>query len=529
MLFISPEFIFIFLPITLIGFYVAVRINHSLALSWICIASLIFYMSSEIWFLWVLLLSIFVNYALSKCIEPAKNSKLSINTKKILLIAGIIFNLLVLGYFKYAGFFVENVNLIFNSSLNIERILLPLGISFYTFQQIGYIIDSSLGKTSAYSFLKYFTFVSFFPQLIAGPIVNHREMMPQLEKLNRQDIRFSNLSIGIVLFSIGFCKKVLFADSIAGISDHSYLVLQNGGTLLPVDAWISALSFYCQIYFDFSGYTDMAIGIARMFGIRLPINFHSPMQATSILDFWRRWHITLTRFTTAYVYMPLAVKLTRVGLKHNWGKTAIDNWRMRTLSFILPAFITFVLIGLWHGASWIYVAYGILHGALIVINYLWNEGLKITKVKIPIPDLLRQVIGRILTSFALIISLVLFKAPDFTTTKNLLLCMMGNSIVGELPQASSILHHGHYPLFILFICMLIIHCLPNSQEMLEQYSPAIQIYKGKEIKNLDSSNRYGKLLLWKFSGFRVYFLGTLFAAAALLSIGTESPFLYFDF
>ena len=281
-------------------------------------------------------------------------------SKKFLFIIGIIFNLGLLGYFKYYNFFLENINNVFNVNIKYIQVALPLGISFFTFQQVSYLVDSYKGESKKYKFLEYVLFVCFFPQLVAGPIVLSKEMIPQFEDDKKRKLNYKNISEGIYLFSIGLFKKVMMADTLSGIVSLGYNTI---GSINSLEAWLVALSFTLQLYFDFSGYWDMASGIAIMFNIRLPKNFNSPYKALNIQDFWRRWHITLGRFLTQYVYIPLG------GSRGSRVKT------YRNL------FIVFLVSGIWHGAGWTFIIWGSLHGLAIVIHRVFKDsGHKMNKI-----------------------------------------------------------------------------------------------------------------------------------------------------
>ena len=300
MLFNSYIFILLFLPLALIGYFGLNSIKkETLAKIFLTLMSLWFYAYFNYSYLFIILGSIFFNFILSKQIE--KNLQ-NIKLKKVFLATGIIFNIGIIFYFKYFNFFMENVNVIFRTDYVFKEILMPLGISFFTFQQISYLVDSSRGETKNYSFVDYALFVSFFPQLVAGPIVFHDEILPQFKDSLRKKINQGNIAKGLWIISVGLAKKVLIADVIAKGVNYGF---ENTDLLSTADAWLVVLCYTLQIYFDFSGYCDMAIGIAKMFNIDLPLNFNSPYKATSVTDFWKRWHMTLTRFLTKYLYIPL--------------------------------------------------------------------------------------------------------------------------------------------------------------------------------------------------------------------------------
>jgi len=297
------------------------------------------------------------NYVIGRNLNKACNNKSKGFSKKTILIFGIIFNLSLLGYFKYADFFIENFNIALNANVGLLYLVLPLAISFFTFQQIAYLVDSYRQETKEYDFLNYALFVTFFPQLIAGPIVHHKEMMPQFAKVRNKVKNYRNIAMGLFIFSIGLFKKVVIADTFSKWATHGFDVAT---TLNLFEAWATSLSYTFQLYFDFSGYADMAIGLALLFNIRLPINFNSPYKATNIQDFWRRWHITLSRFLRDYVYIPL-------GGNRKGGFRAYNN-----------LMATFVIGGLWHGAGWTFIFWGFLHGLALIIHRLWGKlGIKL--------------------------------------------------------------------------------------------------------------------------------------------------------
>ena len=315
-------------------------------------SSLFFYSWWNIAYLPLILISMLFNYVIGNSL----NKEITINkksfSKKSILIFGIVCNISLLGYFKYADFFIENFNLLSGTNVNLLHLLLPLAISFFTFQQIAYLVDSYRQETKEYDFLNYALFVTFFPQLIAGPIVHHKEMMPQFANNRNMVKNYRNIALGLFIFSIGLFKKVVIADTFAVWATAGF---DTATTLNLFEAWATSLSYTFQLYFDFSGYTDMAIGIALLFNIKLPINFNSPYKALNIQDFWRRWHITLSRFLRDYIYIPLG------GNKQS---------SFRTYSNLLA---TFVIGGFWHGAGWTFLFWGFLHGIALIIHRVWSN------------------------------------------------------------------------------------------------------------------------------------------------------------
>lgn len=331
------------------------------AKAWLVFASLFFYSYWNPIYLPIILSSMLVNYAIGTALsgQPKNNRKgLKISLQTILVL-GLSANLGLLGYFKYADFLIHTTNEISGATFPTLNLVLPLAISFFTFQQIAYLIDSYRRETREYDFLNYCLFVTFFPQLIAGPIVHHKEMMPQFSRLKNTFFNYRNLSAGLMVFAVGLFKKVMIADSFAGWATAGFDQTQ---TLYFFEAWAASLSYTFQIYFDFSGYTDMAIGSALMFNIQLPLNFNSPYKSLNIQDFWRRWHMTLSRWLRDYLYISLG------GNRHGNGRTNLN------------LFLTFLLGGLWHGAGWTFILWGAMHGTGATVHKFWQSlGLRVPK------------------------------------------------------------------------------------------------------------------------------------------------------
>ena len=358
MLFNSYIFVFMFLPIT---FFVYFLLNYksytNLSKIFLISASLFFYSYWNIKYLPILLFSMFVNYFIG--LRLSKYNFSTALNKKLFLIFGIALNILLLGYFKYVDFFINNLNFVFNSQISLLHLALPLALSFVTFQQIAYITDCYRGGVQQHNFLNYGIFITFFPQLIAGPIVHHKEVIPQFASIKNKFLNYKNISIGLFIFSIGLFKKVAIADTFAV---WATLGFDTAKSLSFFEAWATSLSYTFQLYFDFSGYCDMAIGSALLFNIKLPINFNSPYKSLNIQEFWRRWHITLGKFLTDYLYIPL-------------GGSRISKFRT-----YINLMIVFLLSGFWHGAGWTFIFWGFLHGLAIVIHRVWmNLNFKMNK------------------------------------------------------------------------------------------------------------------------------------------------------
>ena len=353
MLFNSAEYLLAFLPLSFFLYFQLTRRKLLLAgRASLVLASLFFYGWWNPANLWLILFSIIVNFAVGRRLTVKLTGTDGKTRRKLILLGGIAFNLGLLAYFKYADFVVGNLNGLMGSDLPLPHVVLPIAVSFFTFTQIAYLVDCHRGEAQEYDVLRYFLFVTFFPHLIAGPILHHKEMMPQFASARNSIIRYPNIALGLFLLSIGLFKKVIVADSFAKWATAGF---DQAATLSFFEAWAASLSYTFQLYFDFGGYTDMALGSALLFNIRLPINFNSPYKAVSIQDFWHRWHMTLSRFLRDYLYLPLGGN--RRGIP-------------RTLANL---FLTFVLGGLWHGAGWMFVAWGALHGTAMVVHRVWRN------------------------------------------------------------------------------------------------------------------------------------------------------------
>jgi len=440
LLFNSYEFIFFFLPFTFfVYFYLNKKHLTEASKGFLVLASLFFYAWWNILYLPLILLSMSVNYTLGRQMSLKKYKA------KILLIMGISFNLLLLGYFKYMDFFILNTNRVLHTEIPLMDLALPLAISFYTFQQIAYLVDSYRNETKEYDFLNYAVFVTFFPQLIAGPIVHHSEMMPQFARLKNKVKNYYNIALGLFIFSIGLFKKVIIADTFAQWAMQGFDVAEK---LNMLEAWVSSLSYTFQLYFDFSGYTDMAIGIALLFNIKLPMNFFSPYKARNIQDFWRRWHITLSRFLKDYIYIPLGGN----------RKSSI-----RTYSNL---FMTFVLGGIWHGAGWTFVFWGMLHGGALVLHRLWSKlGFK-----------MYGFIAWFITFNFINIAWIFFRANDFASALKVLKAMfLGEWIIPvsfTLGEWSKLFQSESYVFFWILGAFVLVLVLPNSMQLKDKFKPS---------------------------------------------------------
>lgn len=404
MLFNSFVFIFAFLPLCFILYFGLNKFGwHQAAKGILVIFSLYFYAYFNLSYLPIILVSIFVNYTVGWLLSVDYSKQI----RKLFLWIGIVFNVGLLGYFKYYDFFISNLNVVFQTNFALKHILLPLGISFFTFQQLAYVIDNYRKSVIIPSFLDYCNFVTFFPQLIAGPIVLPEEMLPQFENSKNQHICFKNLFDGLYIFTMGLAKKVIIADSIAVFVNAGFC----GGFdhLTMGEAWLVSLCYTFQLYFDFSGYCDMAIGIGRMFNIRLPQNFNAPYIAQNFQDFWKRWHMTLNRFLTQYLYIPLG------GSRKGEYRTYIN------------ILIVFFVSGVWHGAGWTFIIWGVLHGIGVIISRVWR------KVGLALP----RILAILVTFFFVNILWVLFRADNIDQAWMIIRSMFDNVDLTLRPEFRS--------------------------------------------------------------------------------------------
>ena len=518
MLFNSYEFIFAFLPISFFLFWFLSRfgVNH-IAIFWLIVCSFFFYGWWNPSYIFLLFLSIVLNYKIGTFLSNLKEEK----SKNIILFIGVFFNLSMIGYYKYYNFFISVTNGLFKSHFQDINVILPLAISFFTFQQIAFLIDARNDINTKYSFMDYLFFVSFFPQLIAGPIVHHKEIIPQIKNELSTRVSLSHFNIGLTIFFFGLFKKVVIADRIASYSTPIFLASDQGILLNFFEAWIGALAYTFQLYFDFSGYSDMAIGIARMFTIRLPLNFNSPYKAQSIIDFWRRWHITLSRFLRDYLYISLGGN--RKGLLRRY----------------LNLMITMVLGGLWHGAGWTFILWGALHGAYLVVNHLF---IKTKKYFNPFfySCLIFRSLSVIVTFLCVVVAWVFFRSNSIAGALNIIKSMTGlNGIsfpsvlsgrLGELEfwlmkygvnfdgfsKNKLISFDG---IIWIFILLFFVWGLPNTQEIMAKFKPVLTTYMNVKEH---------RLIFWYPK--KIWAIGIgLIATLSILSLNRISEFLYFQF
>jgi alginate O-acetyltransferase complex protein AlgI len=506
MLFNSYPFVFAFLPAALLLTFGARLRNVTAAAAAVIAASLFFYGWWHPQYLLLLLTSIAVNFLagraiLSSCLD-----------RRAVLIAGIAFNLGLLSYYKYANFFASNIEAVTGAHVGLAPIILPLAISFFTFEQISFLVDCYRGETRKIDFLRYLFFIVFFPHLIAGPIVRYANIAQQLDLPDALKPRWENFAAGGAIFIFGLFKKVGLADTFAGYANPVFDAAAGGEPLTFFAAWLGALAYSLQLYFDFSGYSDMAVGLARLFGITLPINFFSPYKATSIIEFWRRWHISLSQFLRDYLYVPL-------GGSHKGHYRTYAN-----------LFITMLMVGFWHGAGWTFVLWGTIHGVLLVINHAWRNS---PATRLGFPVRFTRPISWLATFLCVVLAWVVFRAPTFESAGHLLSAMTGMhgialparlmSLAPWLTSIAGVQNETQFwlgPLgmeasLVVAVGMAITLALPNLPEMFAAYYNAVPTAQppGRQ---------------WRFKRLEAVAVG-IAAAWALTLLGKPHEFLYFNF
>jgi alginate O-acetyltransferase complex protein AlgI len=520
MLFNSFEFIFAFLPLALIATYAAGRWRQSTAKVVLLVLSLAFYAYWRLQQLPLLLFSIIFNYIVGGLIQrysaDGRTGRL-----RALLIFGVLVDVGMLGWFKYANFVTANLDAAFGTGIHLAHIALPLAISFFTFQKIAYLIDSARGETKPISFLDFSLFAAFFPQLIAGPIVHFKEIIPQLQSRRWGHLIGRNILVGLVMFAMGLFKKTVIADTLATYANPLFHAGTGGHALGLGSAWLAALSFTLQLYFDFSGYSDMAIGLGRMLGVKLPLNFHSPLRAANIMNYWRRWHMTLQRFIVAYIFQPLSLPLNRFAARRGF-----PTWPAFAIGVCVPTIVTFLVVGIWHGAGWTFVIFGLMHAVYICVNEVWREVLKRRRrrlkragrpAKEPGKPLI--VFYHAITLIAVMYANVVFRTPHVRDAVGIWSGMTG--LQGGSPAGVPGLDGGLAATLALGIALVFL--APNTQQILGRFDPA---YNWREWSDVGHAP-----LAWTW---RPNTAGLLFAAAAFL-LGVlfiergRAVFLYFNF
>ncbi len=514
MLFNSYIFLLIYLPIVFFGFFaIGSKFGKKSSMSFLVWASLLFYGYWNLSFLWFIGFSLIANYIIGLQYHKDIAIKSSLLRKTILLLS-LCLNIGLLVYFKYADFFINSFNHLYHSSFNLTNVIMPLAISFFTFEQIAFQVDTYRSHAPKYSFYEYCFFVVFFPQLIAGPIAHHSEILPQYKNLDCTKPDYNKVATGLSIFFIGLAKKTFIADAMAVYANPVFeRALHQYAEFSFFDAWCGVFAYSFQLYFDFSAYSDMAIGLGLLFGIKLPLNFFSPYKANSIIDFWYRWHMTLSRFLREYLYIPLG--------GNRKGKIR------KYINLLLTMFIG----GLWHGAGWNFALWGLCHGVALVINHGWNFIFKKH----------RLIGGRLITFLFVSILWVMFRAESFDAAKQIYEIMFGakgiripSQFLSIIPQssdfypliASHIVTSAYYkglPEISMFaLCIFIIWVCPNTYQIMQKFAPALDTYVGK--------NKPTSIIKWQWKPNMINALIiTIIGYIAIISMSRISPFLYFQF
>ena len=502
MLFNSLKFIFLFLPITMLGFHLLGSYGRRPVIAWLAFCSVVFYAAWNATFVLFLLGSIVVNYLVSLAIAKAAETS---SRRRRLLAFGVTLNLLALFFFKY----LPKLLLFLHAAPRISHsILLPLGISFFTFTQISYLVDLAQGQAERQDFLSYVLFVTFFPHLIAGPILHHKEMMPQFAPGRRFRLVPADVSLGLTWFLFGLAKKVLIADQLAA---QANLAFANAGTLSMTSSWTGLVLYTMQLYFDFSGYSDMALGLARIFSIRFPLNFDSPYKATSVTEYWQRWHMTLTRYVTLYLYNPilLGVQRRRLAAGKKISRKSLATVGGFSAMVAYPTIITMLLTGLWHGAGPQFIIFGLLHGIYLTANQAWRHFHQRKKGVAPEPPRgLVQLALRVGVYLQVTFALIFFRATSLHGAFALLHDLAGHNGFGHTDS----LLEGAFG-FVLFP---VVWFLPNTQQIL-----------GEEPVGAHNRSAIWPILRWKPNLVWTLIVAVLFFTT--LTRMDNSSFLYFQF
>lgn len=521
MLFNSFIFIFGFLPVALIATYGIGRFSQWGAKLALTMLSLGFYAWWRPVHLPLLLGSIIFNFLVGDRIQRAQAAQRK-TAVKAWLAFGLMVDIGMLGWFKYANFIASTADATLGTDFNLERIALPLAISFFTFQKIAYLIDSARGEAQRMSFLDFSLFAAFFPQLIAGPIVHYKEIVPQLAKAHFARLNWSDIGVGLVIFAIGLFKKTVIADTLSPLVEPLFGAATSASNPSVIAGWLAAATFTLQLYFDFSGYSDMAIGLGRMFGVKLPLNFHSPLRAANISDYWRRWHMTLQRFIVDYIFQPLAMPLNRFA-----AERGLSGWSQFLVGVAVPSFVTFVAVGIWHGAGWTFVTFGVMHASYICINEAWRErrknrrkALRKQGIKLADPKGLELAGYHVITLLAVVFGNVMFRAATVGDAVSIWATMAGFK---GLNLASVVPGFDGELVAIITIATLIIAFMPNTQQIMRRFDPACNWSEWADVAPTRLRLTWAPTLAGLALAGVVLFIGVMFIQRG------QAVFLYFNF
>jgi alginate O-acetyltransferase complex protein AlgI len=497
MLFNTYGFIWVFLPVTLVGFFAIARGSRMVAAAWLGLASLVFYSWWDVRFTALLIGSVALNYAGGRLLI-ARSGRGDAVGVAWLLRGFVAANLLILGFFKYMNFFAATAGDLLHATFSLPAVVLPIGISFFTFTQIAFLVDTARGRADRASLVHYLLFVTYFPHLIAGPVLHHAEMIPQFRRPETYSPQARAIAVGLTVFMLGLFKKVVLADEVGAMADAAFSPL-HVHTLTLFEAWAGALAYTLQIYFDFSAYTDMAIGLSRMFNISLPANFESPYKACSIIDFWRRWHMTLSRFLRDYLYIPLG------GSRHGPARRYTN------------LLATMVLGGLWHGAGWTFLAWGALHGFFLVINHGWRAARGVLGIADNATGVAGRLAGWALTFLSVVVAWVLFRASDLGTAVDMLAGMAGAHGVTLRPAVSA------REMGVLAALLIIALGCPNVREIMAREELVLGAARRRAASPFPTLRiGWRPTAAWAAASFGLF-------VVAMLQMTRVSQFLYFRF
>jgi alginate O-acetyltransferase complex protein AlgI len=540
MSFNSYAFIFAFLPTALAGcLWLGARFGRTAGMSWLVLMCVVFYIASSPVTLALILPAILLDYWIGRCLLATPDEQQRTRTAWFTL--GVVINIALLCYFKYKNFFLGTANDLLGAQFELKALLLPLGISFLTFQKIAFLADAHSRQIQSLTLLDFLAFTLFFPRTVAGPIVHYQEVMPQLDSGPR--VTMLNVAVGVALFAIGLFKKTVLAD---GVSQYALGVVSSDSLTLTT-SWIALLAYTFQLYFDFSGYSDMALGVARMFGVRLPMNFNSPFKASSIVDFWSRWHITLTRFLTAYIYTPMLMSLTRRRMAKDLPVLKGKKTKLSAIVVLIggPTILTMAVSGLWHGAGFQFIVWGLLHGVFLTVNQgwrivrprFWSDQASYERVMKPL--------GWLLTFLCVVVALVFFRANSLGEAMHILASMIGlngTSLpiavvaplgIGELLASFGIqLDFTSGSEFIasitwLIVLFFIVLKLPNSLDLMRRFEPALDFQPVEPQAAPIRTVRWApaEIALTSRSAIGI----SLLTVAGLVAMGRTGVFLYWQF
>ena len=506
MLFNSYKFIFLFLPLTMLGFHLLGRFGRRPVIAWLALSSLVFYAVWKPVFVLFLLASIVINYLVAMAIASVEAGSAG---RRQILALGVTLNLLALFYFKYLYKTLLLLHRLHLPTPVGHSLLLPLGISFFTFTQISYLVDLAQGQAERQDLLSYILFVTFFPHLIAGPILHHKEMMPQFARGRHFRLAPADVSLGMTWFLMGLGKKVLVADRLSAGADAAFA---HAGSQSAASAWAGVVLYTMQLYFDFSGYSDMALGLARIFSIRFPLNFDSPYKATSVTEYWQRWHITLTRYVTLYLYNPilLGVQRRRLAAGKKISRKSLATAGGFSAMVAYPTVVTMLLTGLWHGAGLQFLIFGLLHGIYLTANQAWRHFRQRRKGPVAEPPTGWSRLGlRIGVYLQVSLALIFFRADSLQAAFAMLRDLLGRNGAGHIGSLlDAALGFALFPVVWFF---------PNTQQILGEEPPG-----SAAPSSMLTRLRWSPNLGWGVAMAVLFF-------AVLAFLGETTSFLYFQF